>query len=953
MQIPRFPRYKNKRGQDIYVKAFVDESNLDMSVDWGLPIPNEEAAYKSLAKYAKDIPALSEDQVEDMNLAWEWTTRHFGIYMQNSRVRTVDEVIKALDMSTSSGAPFNSRFPTKRELFEEVPTFNEWLEVDWETLESDPNYTFLFTSSLKEEVRPTEKILGNQIRTFLAGAVDGTVHGNRLFADMNEKMNNSYLRSASGVGMSPYGGNWDRLYRKLNIFKQGYALDESQYDSSLRTYLMWGCALFRWKMLRPEDKTRENLRRIKTYYRNLVNSLIVTAEGVLVFKKGGNPSGSINTINDNTLILYMLLAYAWIRLCKDEPSYPEFENNTAKVLVGDDNTWTVSDWAHEFFNARNVIAEWATIGITTTTDCYDPRPAEELDFLSAHTIFKDGQAIPVYDRTKLMTSLLYAPTLHHTPAVTLTRAAALLTVGWTDTQFRKFCREFIEWLLSKFDATCAEDPDWIMAKCNILNDDRLSQLFLGRTIYIQSAPYSETQERFIKLNKTMSTKTIIVKKSRSRRGKGAKATRRKQGPMHGPERPPNEAARAKRARRRRRMGPPGAIRGRGAYTMNPDDSYGRQWGGYLGSRLGEVVGGAAQGLATTYITGMGEYKVKANALHPGLLPPVYNKNSHGGLVVRGEEYLGDVISSATPGAFSVEGFKINPGIKATFPKLAQTASDYEEYVVEGMFFEFRSMTGISATNPSLGTIVMAANYNSAAPNFTSKVPMEEYDGAVSQIVSKSVTFFLECDRAQTLMDMLLTRTNAVPTGQDPRFFDIANFQVASVGVPIASQNLGELWVSYQVALLKPRLYTSIGNNSYGYSGVTTSWDNTNCFGLVPFANNGNNSSGFGANGNSIALADTPMPLSYIITVGWDGAAATVITQPTFVFANCSQSAVTPSINAPQNGVSTFRVVVNLTVTTVANSKPLISFVGGVFPAPGAAGTCQVSIYQIPNLMTGA
>ena len=145
--------------------------------------------------------------------------------------------------------------------------------------------------------------------------------------------------------MSPYGGNWDRLYRKLNVFDNGYALDESEYDSSLRSYMMWGCARLRWKMLRAEDRTPANLQRIKVYYRNLINSLVVTAEGVLVFKLTGNPSGSVNTINDNTLILYALLAYAWIRTCGPNPNYSEYENNTAKILVGDDNTWTVSDWA--------------------------------------------------------------------------------------------------------------------------------------------------------------------------------------------------------------------------------------------------------------------------------------------------------------------------------------------------------------------------------------------------------------------------------------------------------------------------------------------------------------------------------------------------------------------------------------------------------------------------------
>jgi hypothetical protein len=293
-------------------------------------------------------------------------------------------------------------------------------------LANDPEYTFICTNSLKEEMRPEEKIADNSIRVFTAVAMDGTVHGTRLFVDMNEKMYDSHLRTSSVVGMSPLKGNWDRLYRKLKRFKKGYALDESQYDSSLRAYLMWGCANFRWQMLREDERTPENLTRVKTYYRNLINSLILTPDGVLVFKKTGNPSGSVNTIADNTLILYTLLAYAWIRLAKNADGmqgYDAFEAETAKALVGDDNTWTVSDDAHEFYNAISVIDVWKTLGITTTTDSMEPRPAEELDFLSAKTVFIDGVAVPVYERAKMMASLLYAPQAHITPATTLERTA--------------------------------------------------------------------------------------------------------------------------------------------------------------------------------------------------------------------------------------------------------------------------------------------------------------------------------------------------------------------------------------------------------------------------------------------------------------------------------------------------------------------------------------------------
>jgi hypothetical protein len=485
--VHRYPRYKNKRSIDTFVKTYLDENKIPEHPEWSLPVPNQEAAYKSMSKYAKDVLPMTTNQVEAMNMAWEWTSQHFSPYMSDSIIRDVETVVAGLDKSTSSGFPFNVLYPKKSDLFEKDPTIIDFLKEDWNNL-LDPNYAFCFTNSLKEEVRPMEKTRLNKIRTFTAGAVDGTVHGSRLFSDMNEKMNAGYLRSSSGVGMSPLNGNWDKLYRKLKIFNNGYALDESEYDSSLRAYMMWGCARLRWQQLQVQYQTPDNLKRLQNYYKNLVNSLVISPEGVIVMKLGGNPSGSVNTINDNTLILYALLAYAWIMLYDPFllPVYSEFEMNTSKILVGDDNTWTVSDWAHSFFNGKAVIDVWRDIGVVTTTDSLLPRPAEELDFLSAKTLFYKGVAVPIYDRTKLMTSLLYSETKQQSPAYTLLRAAALLQVGWTDVQFRRFCRNFIEWLLDHFDDICLLDEDWIQAKSAILTDAHLEHLFTGNLYPILS-----------------------------------------------------------------------------------------------------------------------------------------------------------------------------------------------------------------------------------------------------------------------------------------------------------------------------------------------------------------------------------------------------------------------------------------------------------------------------------
>jgi hypothetical protein len=758
-QVNRFPRYKNKRSSDIYVKSFMDENMIEMSPDWGLPTPNQEAAYKSLSKYAKDVLPMSEKQVKAMNLAWEWTAQQFAPYMGGARVRTVEEVIPDLDKDTSSGYPFNAFFTKKKDLFEGCPEIIQWLETDWENL-LDEHYTFMFTNSLKEEVRPEVKTKANKIRTFTAGAVDGTVHGNRLFADMNEKMNASYLQSSSGVGMSPLKGNWDRLYRKLNMFRKGYALDESEYDSSLRSYMMWGCAKLRWQMLRDEDRTPENLKRIKNYYRNLVNSLVITPEGVIILKLGGNPSGSVNTINDNTLILYTLLAYAWIMNCGEDPQYGEFEINTAKVLVGDDNTWTVSDWAHRFFNARTVIATWNLIGVTTTTDDLEPRSAKDLDFLSAKTIFYLGRAIPIYDREKLMTSLLFAETKKQSPAFTLLRAAALLSIGWTDTQFRKFCREFIAWLIENFDEVCNQDPDWIQAKCGILSDERLAKLFLGdeilyqqsliermcdscydqgfvachcykpwhRSYYAGGDQYQEALERSKVPDKRMNG-NAPSKKNSNRRQRGGKKGGGAKGRTQATRKQTIVVVKDSNK-------PKGGKRSRGGRARNR----GVRNVGMVGVRQGMLT---AKGSARNRTTNRQE------------------------MIIEEDEYIGEVTGAATAANFGTTSYPVNIGQSGTFPWGAGVVkNNFEKYQFDYIRFYYKREVSEFATNGTTGKVMLSFDSDAADPPPASKQQVEDTDPHVDGMPCENISLDVPVKMLRRMVDGFYVRPAGLPGGTD-------------------------------------------------------------------------------------------------------------------------------------------------------------------------------------------
>jgi hypothetical protein len=737
---------------DPHLKCFVDETQFSIEPEWGLPTPNPDAAYKSLAKYAKDILPLENAQVQAMNLATQWTERHFGLYMQNSKVLGYQEAKEHLDMSTSTGAPFNQVFKTKKELFAGDPEIDAWLEKDWETMATDPNWTCLFTNSLKEELRTAEKMADNSIRTFLSGGVDAVVHGTRLFVDMNEKMYASHLKSASAVGMSPYKGNWNILYNKLKVFKKGYALDESQYDSSLRAFLMWNCARMRWNMLRQEDRTPQNLIRIQIYYRNLINTLIICPDGTIVMKKGGNPSGSVNTITDNTLILYTLKAYAWIvNAPKDMCDYTSFEMHVAKCLVGDDNTWSVSDEAHPFYNAYTVIDAWKTLGVTTTTDSMEPRHPAELDFLSAHTIFINGVAVPVYDRTKMMTTLLYAPKEHHTPATTLERTAALLSVGWTDIPFRKFCREVIAWLLDHFDEVLSDEPRWIMAKCQIQTDEKYQKLFLGEYTTLHKQSFSGARVKLIQPEKNAMSSVKPKGRGRKPRSKNQSGKPKtvsvnintKTGSV-------TESRGRKNQMRRRRRGP---RNGQGRRKQNST---------------------------------RGTRNINSNRLT---------------CTVSQSEYLGEVNGSV---GFVNTQYPINPGISQTFPWLSKQAIQWEKYRFTHLEFFYKKEVSEYAANGQTGKVIMNVDFDASDAPPASKRQMEDSQPSRDCMPSQNMTMPLNTRQMHGLYPELFVRAGPIVVAADIKTYDVGTFNIATQG-NATTDVVGELHVRYTVVFSVPVL----------------------------------------------------------------------------------------------------------------------------------------------------
>jgi len=246
----------------------------------------------------------------------------------------------------------------------------------------------------------------------------------------------------------------------------------------------------------------------------------------------------------------------------------------------------------------------------------------------------------------------------------------------------------------------------------------------------------------------------------------------------------------------------------------------KDWLKYIPRAIGGAAGFATGGLAgatkgwetgagLSKIMGLGAYNRRP--LIPGFRPgggqrkifadPVpYISTDNESCTLSRVEYMGDVICSGTAGAFNNVTYAFNPGIMLNWG--ASMASLFQEWRLDGAVVSFRSRASSYTSSTTLGTVMIAMDYNATASAFTTKQQMQECGGVASSSIDRDCDCYIECARNQTPESTLYVRTGAVPSGQDAHNYDMGLLQVATSGCA-ASANIGELYISYRITFRKP------------------------------------------------------------------------------------------------------------------------------------------------------
>jgi hypothetical protein len=316
------------------------------------------------------------------------------------------------------------------------------------------------------------------------------------------------------------------------------------------------------------------------------------------------------------------------------------------------------------------------------------------------------------------------------------------------------------------------------------------------------------------------------------------------------------------------------------------------------------------------ITGMGDYEVKENSivqrLGSGGTGQVPQFLSAGGCSrMSHREFLG-LVTSPGP-AFTITGFPINPFNSVTFPWLSEIAGSFETFKLRGMVVEFVSTYGdaVSSTNASLGSVILATQYNTTAPPFASQIQMENYQFATSTKPSVSMIHPIECDPSQLPLEHLYVFPSTAISSNDPRWTTLGTTYLATVGQQAAA-TLGELWMTYDIEFYQPKLLASVSNSGLGahyfYNGsLAASYSNATplppAMFLTPTLRTGD-----------LLLTGVPGFTSFSLPPGLNG---------TFMFSYSVNCPLGPATVAPQN-------TGNFTVTN-GSSVLMVSSASGTSP----------------------
>ena len=257
------------------------------------------------------------------------------------------------------------------------------------------------------------------------------------------------------------------------------------------------------------------------------------------------------------------------------------------------------------------------------------------------------------------------------------------------------------------------------------------------------------------------------------------------------------------------------IKGRGDYAAD-------------GASIGRAIGSAFDIGVPLFkmLAGSGDYRARAlpRATPSGgqfSQPPYPNPNplelGAGGVRFSGrppriahQERIGPVMGST---ALATAAYRIQPGqrgVFSLFPWASQVAQCFQQYVLHGMVLSFVSCVspGAGGAAGDVGTVMMATQYDPSQPPLASEQAILNQDGVSAGRTDTSFVHSVECaPKLQPVTVHFVRGSNDIVMPVGAAVDDVGLFQISVSGCSpqLNGQRVGDLWVSYDLELLKPTM----------------------------------------------------------------------------------------------------------------------------------------------------
>jgi hypothetical protein len=209
-----------------------------------------------------------------------------------------------------------------------------------------------------------------------------------------------------------------------------------------------------------------------------------------------------------------------------------------------------------------------------------------------------------------------------------------------------------------------------------------------------------------------------------------------------------------------------------------------------------------------------------------------------------------------------------------------------------------------------------------------------------------------------LGNVAYVRAGAVPRGQDVKTFDYGNLIIGTNGIQGSAVNLGELWVTYQVKLIAPRLFDNLGLAIGYFNYVNFSYTMGAPLGNgVEWTDTHNSLACVISGGKTITFPKTLVPRKFILTMSWTASGGGYFTPPTILSTNslgvwnpfvdrvgtASEKDMAPVLGVPNPGDG----ILQYGLVILPGSAPFIVFNDAV-SLPGDFNSVQVTILEVPS-----